>query len=56
MNIPGSSGFMPPKQGTPVPYTCTNCGHTFTQKKQLLPLPVKCPKCGSMKCISVVSW
>lgn len=50
------NNLVPPKPGTPIPYTCQNCGENFTQKKSLFPRPVKCPKCGSTKCISPLKW
>ena len=51
-----SNNVVPPRSGTPIPYTCRDCGEHFVHKKGLFHKTVKCPKCGSIKCMCMVQF
>lgn len=54
ISILNQSGVVPPKEGTPILYSCMSCGENFAVKKSFFRKHIKCPKCGSSKCISPV--
>lgn len=54
--LPKSNNVVPPKPGTPIPYTCRDCGEKFTVKKSFVHKPIKCPKCSSVNCWCMVQF